>query len=80
MGLIVQAVYSLLFIIQSLGEFQPAEFSGAIYCELPHSKIYDFSGYMYVIVSSVLCNTLCSVLCNMYSLIYSAVMMFDCGP
>ena len=54
----------LLFITQSLGEFQPAEFSGAIYCEPPHSKIYDFSGYMYVTMCSALCSILCNMLCN----------------
>ena len=49
-------LFVCLFVIQSLGEFQPAEFTGAIYCEPPHSKIYDFSGYMYVIVCGVLCD------------------------
>ena len=26
--------------------FNPVNFTGRIYCEQPHNKIYDFNGYM----------------------------------
>ena len=26
--------------------FSPKDFTGALYCEAPHNKIYDFNGYM----------------------------------
>lgn len=27
-------------------EFDPEDFTGKLYCEQPHNKIYDFNGYM----------------------------------
>jgi phospholipid-translocating ATPase len=32
--------------LEGVQKFNPMNFSGEVYCEQPHKKIYDFNGYM----------------------------------